>query len=174
VRPARRPPEVLERKEERRRVTQRIGWVSLVKTTEQRREKERGRSMGTIAKISRRGKIVLLAVALTLAGGSAVLPAPGMGATSDGGENSTRLTASSAYRNASVVGPGLDLGDGTFEVSVSCDAGDRLLSGWPAGIDSTSTLLRSSAEDPNTWNVRVNKNGWTDDFSAEVICADQQ
>ena len=130
-------------------------------------------SMGTVAKISRRGKIVLLALALTLVAGSAALATPGIGAPPDGGEDSTRLTASSTYRNASVEAPGLDLGDGTFEVSVSCDAGDRLLSGWPVGIDSTSTLLRSSAEDPDTWSVRVNKNGWTDDFSAEVICAVQ-
>ena len=47
------------------------------------------------------------------------------------------------------------------------------MSGWPVGIDSTSTLLRSTAEVRDTWSVRINKNGWTDDFSAEILCADQ-
>ena len=129
--------------------------------------------METIAKISRRGKIMLLAVTLTLVAGSAAVATPGIGAPFDGGQESTRFTASSTYRIGSAVGPGLDLGDGTFEVSVSCDAGDRLLSGWPVGIDSTSTLLRSTAEVRDTWSVRINKNGWTDDFSAEILCADQ-
>lgn len=113
----------------------------------------------------------LLAVALTLVAGSAALATPGIGTPFDedvlaGG------AAGSTYRNASVVGPGMGLGDGTFEVSVSCEAGDRVLSGWPAGVDGSSTLLQSSAEDPHTWSVRVNKNGRTDDFSAEVLCAD--
>jgi hypothetical protein len=138
----------------------------------ERREKEREESMKTVARISRRGKMMLLVVVLTLVGGSAVLATPGIGAPFEGGEDSTTFTSSSTYLNRSVMGPGLDLGDGTFEVSVSCDAGDRLVSGWPAGIDSTSTLLRSSAEDPDTWSIRVNKNGWTDDFSAEVLCAE--
>ena len=130
--------------------------------------------MEAVARISRRGKFSLLVVALMLVGGSAVLATPGVGAPFDGDEDSTRTMTSDTYRNASVVGPGLDLGDGTFEVSVSCDVGDRLLSGWPAGIDSTSTLLRSTAEGSDTWSVSVNKNGWTDDFSAEVLCADVQ
>jgi hypothetical protein len=129
--------------------------------------------METLVKISRNGKILLLALALTLVGGTAALATPGIGTPFDGGQKPSGFTASSTYRNASVVGPGQNLGDGTFEVSVSCDAGDRLLSGWPAGIDSTSILLRSSPEDPDTWSVRVNKNGWTDDFSAEILCADQ-
>jgi hypothetical protein len=120
--------------------------------------------METVAKISWRGKIVLLVVALMLVGGSAALATPGVGAPSEGDEDSTRIMARSTYRNSSAVGPGLNLGDGTFEVSVSCDAGDRLLSGWPAGTDSTSTLLGSSAEGSDTWSVRVNKNGWTDDL----------
>jgi hypothetical protein len=129
--------------------------------------------METLVKISRKGKILLLALALTLVGGTAALATPGIGAPFDGGQKPSGFTASGTYRNASVVGSGLGLGDGTFEVSVSCDAGDRLLSGWPVGIDSTSTLLRSTAEVRDTWSVRINKNGWTDDFSAEILCADQ-
>ena len=129
--------------------------------------------METLARIPRKGKIMLLAVALMLIGGSAAIATPGNGAPFDEGGLSTGFAADNTYRNASVVGPGLDLGDGTFEVSVSCDVGDVLLSGWPAEIASTSTLLQSSADDPDTWSVRVNKNGWTDDFSAEVLCADQ-
>jgi hypothetical protein len=41
--------------------------------------------METIAKISRRGKIMLLAVALTLVAGSAAVATPGIGAPFDGG-----------------------------------------------------------------------------------------
>jgi hypothetical protein len=127
-----------------------------------------------LSKVSRRAKIVLLATALTLVGASAALATPGIQAPFERGENPTGMAAGSTYRNGGVSEAGRDLGDGTFEVSVSCDPGDRLLSGWPSAVDGTSTLLNSAAEDADTWSVRVNKNGWTDDFSAEVLCANQQ
>ena len=130
--------------------------------------------MRMLAKVSRRAKIVLLATALTLVGASAAMATPGIQASFEGEDNPTGITAGSTYRNGTLLGAGRDLGDGTFEVSVSCDPGDRLLSGWPSAVDGTSTLLNSAAEDPDTWSVRVNKNGWTDDFSAEVLCANQQ
>ena len=137
-------------------------------------KKERRGPMKMLAKVSRRAKIVLLATALILVGASAALATPGIQAPLEGDESSTGITAGSTYRNGSAVGAGRDLGDGTFEVSVSCDPGDRLLSGWPSAVDGTSTLLNSAAEDPETWSVRVNKNGWTDDFSAQVLCANHQ
>jgi hypothetical protein len=127
-----------------------------------------------LAKVSQRAKIVLLVTAITLLGASAALATPGIQAPSVGDENPTVITAGSTYHNGSVLGPGRDLGDGTFEVSVTCDPGDRLLSGWPTAVDGTSTLLYSAAEDSDTWSVRINKNGWTDDFYAEVLCANQQ
>jgi hypothetical protein len=136
--------------------------------------KERQEFWRKLAKASRRTKIVMLAMALTLVGASAALASPGIQAPFDGDENRTGSTAGTAYLNGSVLGVGRDLGDGTFSISVSCDPGDRLVSGWPSAVDGTSTLLHSAAEDPDTWSVRINKNGWTDDFSAEVLCADQQ
>jgi hypothetical protein len=125
----------------------------------------------SIAKIPGRARVVLLAVTLTLVAGPAALATPDIGMPLDIQAGSA---AGSTYLHASEVGPGLDLGDGTFEVSVSCEAGDRVLSGWSAGVNGTSTLLQSSPKDPSTWSVRVNKNGLTDDYSAEVLCADLQ
>jgi hypothetical protein len=136
--------------------------------------KERRGPMKMLAKVSRRAKIVLLAAALTLVGASAAMATPGIQVPFEGDENPSGITAGNTYGNGSVLGAGRDLEDGTFEVSVSCDPGDRLVSGWPSAVDSTSTLLHSAAEDRDTWSVRINKNGWTDDFSAEVLCADQQ
>jgi hypothetical protein len=136
--------------------------------------KERREFWRKLAKASRRTKIVLLVMALTLVGASAALATPGIQDPFGGDENPTGSTAGSTYRNGSVLGVGRDLGDGTFIISASCDPGDRMLSGWPSALDGTSTLLHSAAEDPDTWSVRINKNGWTDDFSAEVLCADQQ
>lgn len=135
---------------------------------------ERRDAMKMLAKVSRRAKIVLFATALTLVVASAALATPGIQAPLEGDENPPGMMASSTYQSGSVLGAGQDLGDGTFEVSVSCDPGDRLVSGWPLAVDGTSTLLYSAAEDPDTWSVRVNKNGWTDDFSADILCANQQ
>jgi hypothetical protein len=55
------------------------------------------------------------------------------------------------------------------------DPGDLLLSGGPANINKTTTLLESfpSPRSTNSWSVRVNKNGNADNFSVVVLCADQ-
>jgi hypothetical protein len=81
--------------------------------------------------------------------------------------------SSSLYRNESPIGPGTLLGDGTYYIDEGCQAGDQLLSGGPANIRSTSTLLESFPGSTNSWRARINKNAQTDDFSVVVLCANQ-
>jgi hypothetical protein len=76
------------------------------------------------------------------------------------------------YRNESDAPvAGTQLGDGTYNLSESCETGDVLLSGGPANIDAETDLLESFPSGNNSWTVRVNKNGQTDDFSVVVLCA---
>ena len=84
------------------------------------------------------------------------------------------------YRTESVINEGLQLGDGTFKDFLSCEPGDVLLSGGPANIDKETDLLESfPAPAPvgtgtsDVWNVRVDKNGFTDHFNVVVLCVDQ-
>jgi hypothetical protein len=83
--------------------------------------------------------------------------------------------SSSVYKNESAVAAGTTLGDGTEVLDASCNPGDVLLSGGPANIRSTTTLLESfpSPGSTNSWTARVNKNGQTDNFSVVVLCIDQ-
>ena len=71
--------------------------------------------------------------------------------------------------------PGTTLGDGTSVISQACDAGDVLLSGGPANVRDTSTMLESfpSPGGTNSWTSRINKNGQADNFSTVVLCIDQ-
>ncbi len=78
------------------------------------------------------------------------------------------------YRNESAPAPGTpgtELGDGTYNLGASCDTGDVLLSGGPANIDPETDLLESYPSGSNSWTVRVNKNGFVDDYSVVVLCA---
>jgi hypothetical protein len=92
-----------------------------------------------------------------------------------GGMPASSFIASSIYKAESAVGPGTQLGDGTFSIGQACNPGDILLSGGPANIAATSTLLESfpSPGTTNSWSARINKNGQTDNFSVVVLCADQ-
>jgi hypothetical protein len=92
-----------------------------------------------------------------------------------GGKAPTAFLASSVYKAESSVGPGTTLGDGTSVISQACDTGDVLLSGGPANIRDTSTMLESfpSPGSTNSWTSRINKNGQTDNFSTVVLCIDQ-
>jgi len=83
--------------------------------------------------------------------------------------------ASSIYKKESPIAAGTTLGDGTQVISASCEPGDVLLSGGPANINATTTLLESfpSPGTTNGWTARVNKNGNTDNFSVVILCADQ-
>jgi hypothetical protein len=92
-----------------------------------------------------------------------------------GGKAPTAFLSSSVYKAESAVGPGTTLGDGTSVISQACDNGDILLSGGPANVRDTSTMLESfpSPGSTNSWTSRINKNGQTDNFSTVVLCIDQ-
>jgi hypothetical protein len=90
------------------------------------------------------------------------------------GRSASAFLASSTY----MLGSGLEregtlLGDNTRVLSQSCLPGDRVLSGGPASIRSSSIVLDNFATDTATWQVRINPNGQTDTYTVVIICADQ-
>ncbi len=91
------------------------------------------------------------------------------------GKTATQFTSSSIYKKESPVEAGETLGDGTEKIAVACEPGDILLSGGPANINATTTLLESfpSPGSTNSWTARVNKNAQTDNFSVVILCAKQ-
>ncbi len=91
------------------------------------------------------------------------------------GKTSTQFLSSTVYKKESAVEAGTTLGDATQVISESCLAGDVLLSGGPANIAPTTTLLESfpSPGVTNGWTARVNKNGFADNFSVVILCIDQ-
>jgi hypothetical protein len=91
------------------------------------------------------------------------------------GKSSAQFLSSEVYKNESAVEAGTTLGDGTQVISEACNAGDILLSGGPANIAPTTTLLESfpSPGSTNSWTARVNKNAQTDSFSVVVLCVKQ-
>jgi len=92
-----------------------------------------------------------------------------------GGKAPSAFVGSTIYKAESAVGAGTTLGDGTFVLAEACNPGDILLSGGPANIAATSTLLESfpSPGSTNSWSARINKNAQTDNFSVVVLCAHQ-
>jgi hypothetical protein len=92
-----------------------------------------------------------------------------------GGRTATSFIASRIYKAESAVAAGTQIGDGTFVAAKACNAGDVLLSGGPANISATSTLLESfpSPGTTNSWSARINKNGQADNWSVVILCADQ-
>ena len=102
------------------------------------------------------------------------VPQAANSATLDG-KAPTAFLSSSVYKSESALGPGTTLGDGTSVISQACDNGDVLLSGGPANIRDTSTMLESfpSPGGTNSWTARINKNGQADNFSVVVLCIDQ-
>ena len=91
------------------------------------------------------------------------------------GKAASSFVASAVYKKESAIGAGTTLGDGTQYIDEACDAGDVLLSGGPANILKTTTLLESFPTPglTNSWRARVNKNGQTDNFSVVILCANQ-
>lgn len=93
-----------------------------------------------------------------------------------GGKSPSDLLDATIYKKESVVGPGTQLGDGTFVHSATCDPGDILLSGGPANMSGTSDLIEtfpSGAVSSQTWSVRIDKNGLADNFNVVILCVDQ-
>ena len=91
------------------------------------------------------------------------------------GKTPNQFLSSTITKRESAVEAGATLGDGTQVIAEECDPGEVLLSGGPANIASTTTLLESfpSPGGTNSWTVRVNKNAQTDNFSVVVLCAKQ-
>ncbi|MBX6765346.1 MAG: hypothetical protein K6T51_14730 [Rubrobacteraceae bacterium] len=89
--------------------------------------------------------------------------------------NTNAFVRNDIYKTESAIGPGTQIGDGTFVANEACDPGDILLSGGPANINATSTLLESfpTPGTTNSWSVRINKNGQADNFNVVVLCANQ-
>jgi hypothetical protein len=89
------------------------------------------------------------------------------------GKSATNFVSSNVIKRESAIEAGTTLGDGTSVIAQSCNPGEILLSGGPANVASTSTLLESfpSPGSTNSWSARINKNGQTDNFSVVVLCA---
>ncbi len=83
------------------------------------------------------------------------------------------------YKTESVPTTGQPLGDGTFRTAGWCDEGDFLISGGPANIDKETDLLETFPAPAvvngtnYSWAVRVDKNGFADEFNVVVLCVDQ-
>jgi hypothetical protein len=92
-----------------------------------------------------------------------------------GGKASAGYLSSSIYKVENTEGPGAELGDGTFVQSKACESGDVLLSGGPASVRSTSTLLESfpTPGTTNSWTARIQKNAQEDNWTVVVLCVDQ-
>ena len=91
------------------------------------------------------------------------------------GRSAASFLSNNVYKNESPVAAGTALGDGTHVANATCNPGDVLLSGGPANVNATSTLLESfpSPGSTNSWSARINKNGQADNFSVVVLCIDQ-
>lgn len=93
------------------------------------------------------------------------------------GQDASEFVRTNTYVSESPLGPGDALGDGTHKFVVSCQSGDRLLSGGAANVDAESRLLESfpgiTPDGTWTWSVRIHKNVHFDDFSAIALCANQ-
>jgi hypothetical protein len=88
------------------------------------------------------------------------------------GRPASSFLPSTIYRRESAAEEGTTNGaDETQTIELGCDPGDVLLSGGPTSIEATTTLLESTpSPTPNTWLVRVNKNGHEDAFGVAVLC----
>ena len=86
---------------------------------------------------------------------------------------SSSFIGSSIYKAESAVGPGNQLGDGTFVLAQSCNPETSCS---PAGQPTSQPRRRSSRASRRRARPapgRRGKNGQTDNFSVVVLCADQ-
>ena len=89
-----------------------------------------------------------------------------------GGKSPAQFTSSTIYKTQSALGPGTDLLDGTHAIEEACDPGDVLLSGGPAEVNPTSTMVESfpAPGSTNAWKVRLATPS-ADNFLVVVLCA---
>lgn len=90
------------------------------------------------------------------------------------GKDSSGFMASGTYlRGSGAEREGqLLTGDNTRVETQSCDPGDRLLSGGPASVRDTSTVVDSFPINGTTWQVRIRPTQM-DTWTVVVLCADQ-
>jgi hypothetical protein len=91
-----------------------------------------------------------------------------------GGKASTAFTSASIYKNESAVEEGTLFEVETHYIDEACNPGDVLITGGPANVSKTSTMLESFPTPglTNSWRVRL-KTPATDNFSVVVLCAKQ-
>jgi hypothetical protein len=82
---------------------------------------------------------------------------------------------SGVYKVESPIDTGTLLGDGTHTKFQACDSGDILLSGGPANMSGTSSIVESFPTPgiTNGWSARIDDGGVTDNYSVVVLCLDQ-
>lgn len=91
------------------------------------------------------------------------------------GRSAASFVSSNVYKAEDPPSVGTLLGDGTRFIDKSCNAGDQLLSGGPANIN-TGTILLESFPTPgstNSWRARIQNDGTLDSFNVVVLCANQ-
>jgi len=98
---------------------------------------------------------------------------PGFNADQLDGKDSTQLLSSNIYKTEAPTDTGTKLGDGTEVKAMSCDSGDRLLSGGPASVASGSKVLDSFPTDGRTWQVRISPVSGGDNFTVVILCVNQ-
>jgi len=91
-----------------------------------------------------------------------------------GGRPASAYLTGSVYKVEAATDAGTRLGDNTNSKAMACDPGDVLLSGGPASISKTSTVLESfpTPGSTNSWSARINDNGAADSFTVVVLCLD--
>lgn len=90
------------------------------------------------------------------------------------GKDSSAFMASSVYKTEAATDQGTLLGDGTEVKSMSCDAGDTVLSGGPASVNANSAVLDSFPTDTRTWQARIRPVAGGDNFTVVILCANNQ
>ena len=88
------------------------------------------------------------------------------------GKDSSMFMASVVYKTEAPTDEGQVLGDGSEVKAMSCDSGDKVLSGGPASLAAGSKVLDSFPTDTRTWQARTFPVSGGDDFTVVILCAD--
>jgi hypothetical protein len=95
-------------------------------------------------------------------------------ATKLNGRQSTAFLSSAIYKKESPVEAGVDKGGETYAISEACNPNDVLLSGGPANMNATSSMVESfsTPDDLNSLTVRIRK-AEPDSWNVVVLCVEQ-
>lgn len=91
-----------------------------------------------------------------------------------GGKTASAFTSSSIYKNESAIEAGTLFETETHYIDEACNPGDVLITGGPANVSKTSTMLESFPTPglTNSWRARL-KTPVADNFNVVVLCAKQ-